>query len=69
MPRIGASLKETFFDKSLYINWIPAFAAVLQYLKPVIPEEQCAAKQDTWFDRLTTLSGVEGESRKWASSP
>jgi hypothetical protein len=33
-------------------------------LKPVIPDERRAAERDPWFDKLTTLSKVEGESRK-----
>ena len=31
--------------------------------EPVIPDERCYASRDPWFDTLTTLSYVEGESR------
>ena len=34
----------------------------------VIPDEFRFAERDPWFDRLTTLSEVEGESRKLLSS-
>jgi hypothetical protein len=37
---------------------------VSQFDKTVIPGEQNDVKRDPWFDRLTTLSEVEGESRK-----
>jgi hypothetical protein len=37
---------------------------VSQFDKTVIPDERCYASQDLWFDRLTTLRDVEGESRK-----
>ena len=33
-----------------------------QFAEPVIPDELRFAEQDPWFDRLTTLSKVEGES-------
>jgi len=34
-----------------------------QFNKTVIPGEQNDLGRDPWFDRLTTLSEVEGESR------
>jgi len=37
---------------------------VSQYLESVIPDEFTEGGRDPWFDRLTTLSEVEGESRK-----
>jgi hypothetical protein len=33
-----------------------------QFTEPVIPDERRFAGRDPWFDRLTTLSEVEGES-------
>jgi hypothetical protein len=33
-----------------------------QFAEPVIPDESAYGGQDPWFDRLTTLSKVEGES-------
>ena len=33
-----------------------------QFAESVIPDELLFAGQDPWFDRLTTLSEVEGES-------
>jgi hypothetical protein len=33
-----------------------------QFAEPVIPDERRLAGRDPWFDRLTTLSEVEGES-------
>jgi hypothetical protein len=33
-----------------------------QFAQPVIPDERRFAGRDPWFDRLTTLSEVEGES-------
>jgi hypothetical protein len=38
--------------------------AVLQFYKAVIPGEPDDFVRDPWFDRLTTLSEVEGESRR-----
>ncbi len=35
-----------------------------QLAEPVIPDELRFAGRDPWFDRLTTLSKVEGESSK-----
>jgi hypothetical protein len=35
-----------------------------QFKKTLIPGEQSDLERDPWFDRLTTLSEVEGESRK-----
>jgi hypothetical protein len=35
-----------------------------QFAEPVIPDEFRLAERDPWFDRLTTLSEVEGESSK-----
>jgi len=35
-----------------------------QFEKAVIPGEQNDFERDPWFDRLTTLSEVEGKSRK-----
>jgi hypothetical protein len=37
---------------------------VSQFQKTVIPGEPKDLGRDPWFDRLTTLSEVEGESRK-----
>ena len=42
--------------------------AVSQFDKTVIPGEQNDVKQDPWFDKLTTLSEVEGESRELAEN-
>ena len=33
-----------------------------QFAEPVIPDESASGGRDPWFDRLTTLSEVEGES-------
>ena len=33
-----------------------------QFAEPVIPDEAAKGGRDPWFDRLTTLSKVEGES-------
>ena len=33
-----------------------------QFAEPVIPDESTQGGRDPWFDRLTTLSEVEGES-------
>ena len=33
-----------------------------QFAEPVIPDELAYGERDPWFDRLTTLSEVEGES-------
>jgi hypothetical protein len=33
-----------------------------QFAEPVIPDKLRFAERDPWFDRLTTLSEVEGES-------
>jgi hypothetical protein len=35
---------------------------VSQLTEPVIPDELRFAERDPWFNRLTTLSEVEGES-------
>jgi hypothetical protein len=32
--------------------------------QPVIPDEPAEGERDPWFDRLTTLSEIEGESSK-----
>ncbi len=37
---------------------------VLQFYKAVIPCEPDDFVRDPWFDRLTTLSEVEAESRR-----
>jgi len=37
-----------------------------QFAEPVIPDELSFAGRDPWFDRLTTLSHVEGESSEKA---
>jgi hypothetical protein len=37
---------------------------VSQCPKPVIPDEPTVDRRDPWFGGLTTLSNVEGESRK-----
>jgi hypothetical protein len=42
--------------------------AASQFDKTVIPGEQNDFERDAWFDRLTTLSEVEGESRKLAEN-
>jgi hypothetical protein len=39
---------------------------VSQFVKTVIPGEQNDVERDPWFDTLTTLSEVEGESMKLA---
>jgi len=41
---------------------------VSQFDKTVIPGEPNDCGRDPWFDRLTTLSEVEGESRKFAEN-
>jgi hypothetical protein len=33
-----------------------------EFAEPVIPDESAYGGRDPWFDRLTTLSEVEGES-------
>ncbi|MGD9031576.1 MAG: hypothetical protein PVJ69_15730 [Desulfobacteraceae bacterium] len=43
---------------------IPAPEAVSLFNQTVIPGEPKDVGRDPWFDRLTTLSEVEGESRK-----
>ena len=35
-----------------------------QFVTAVIPGELIEVVRDPWFDKLTTLSEVEGESRK-----
>jgi hypothetical protein len=42
--------------------------AVSQFVNTVIPGEPNAVGRDLWFDKLTTLSEVEGESRKTAEN-
>ena len=37
---------------------------VSQFSKAVIPDEHPSGGRDPWFDRLTTLSEVEGESNE-----
>ena len=44
-----------------------SFDAVSQFDEHVIPGEPKDPGRDPWFDRLTTLSEVEGESRKIVS--
>jgi hypothetical protein len=33
-----------------------------QFTEPVMPDERRLVGRDPWFDKLTTLSEVEGES-------
>jgi hypothetical protein len=47
------------FQKSLL-----AQKTTSQFAEPVIPDESASGGRDPWFDRLTTLSEVEGESSK-----
>ena len=46
----------------------PDSETVSQFDKAVIPGEPNDCGRDPWFDRLTTLSEVEGESRKVAEN-
>ena len=39
-----------------------------QFGKSVIPDESASGGRDPWFDRLTTLSEVEGESSKGSTT-
>jgi hypothetical protein len=39
-----------------------------QFLKPVILDESTEGGGDPWFNRITALSEVEGESRETVSS-
>jgi hypothetical protein len=62
-------------ESSGNLPWIPVFEAASQFNKTVIPSEPASLPRtrygvgrDPWFDRLTTLSEVEGESRKIAEN-
>ena len=46
----------------------PALETVSQFDKTVIPGEHNDVERDPWFDKLTTLSEVEGESRELAEN-
>jgi hypothetical protein len=43
---------------------LPLIEAASQFDKTVIPGEHNDVERDPWFDKLTTLSEVEGDSRK-----
>jgi hypothetical protein len=51
--------------EGLLVNSFPQRRKTLsQSLSNVIPDESAGDGRDPWFDRLTTLSEVEGESRE-----
>jgi hypothetical protein len=51
------------FTTKITKEHLPPLEIVSQFAEVVIPDESAYGGRDPWFDRLTTLSEVEGESR------